>query len=122
MNNNYKDILLKVLEAIGYSDNKEVFIEDFVKNIDMQAVADLIESMPSDKQSEIKQKLIEAQNDQIKSSDLLKAYFTEGQMQEALKNSSKNMMEEWIKTITPTLSQAQKKNLSALFQQLSPTS
>ncbi|MBI2613617.1 MAG: hypothetical protein HYW62_02500 [Candidatus Levybacteria bacterium] len=119
MNNH--NILLKILEIIGYSDDKDAFVDEFLKNVQMQSVIDLIQSLPQDKQSEIKEKLAQIQNDQNKASDLLKAYFTEEQIQEALKNSSKKAMEEYIKAINPTLSSAQKNNLITFSQQINPS-
>ncbi len=119
MNNH--NILLKILEIIGYSENKEAFVDEFLKNVQMQSVIDLIQSLPQDKQSEIKDQFSKIQNDQNKASDLLKSYFTEEQIQEALKNSSKTAMEEYIKAINPTLSSTQKNNLITFSQQLNPS-
>lgn len=116
MNNH--NILLKILEIIGYSDNKNEFVDEFLKNIQMQSVIDLIQSLPQDQQSQIKKQLSVNPNDPNKAADVLKSYFNNEQIQEALKNASKTAMEEYIKAINPTLSSTQKNNLITLSQQL----
>lgn len=116
--NNPKNILLKILEIIGYSDNKEIFADEFLKNIQAQSVIDLIQSLPQDKQSQIKKQLLTNPNDPNKVADVLKLYFNNEQIQEALKNASKTAMEEYIEAISPTLSSTQKNNLVTLSQQL----
>ena len=40
--NKHRDVLLKILDAIGYQDNKESFVSEFEKNIQLQALDDLI--------------------------------------------------------------------------------
>ena len=113
-----KAILLRILEIIGYSEDKEKFATEFLQNVSMQSLLDLITSLPSDKQEEVKQKISTLQNDPKAIGDMIKLYFTEQQIEDALQNSSKNAVAEYIKAIANTLSEEQKTNLANYSQEL----
>ncbi len=116
--NDPKEIILKVLEIIGYSNDKEKFTAGFLQSIDAQSLLNLINSLPSDKQEEARQKLAGVQDPKA-AGELLKPYFSKEQIISSLQNSAKNMMTEYIKAIENTLSEEQKTNLANYFQELS---
>ena len=116
--NDPKAILLKILEIIGYSEDKEKFATEFLQNVSMQSLLDLINSLPQDKQEELKQKNSTLQNDQKATGDMIKTYFTEQQIEDALQNASKNAVTEYIKAIDTTLSETQRNNLMSFFGEL----
>ena len=113
-----KAILLRILDIIGYSEDKEKFATEFLQNVSMQSLLDLINSLPSDKQEEIKQKTSVLQNDPKAAQDLFNNYFTKQQIERALQNASKNAVTEYIKAIASTLSEEQKTNLTNYSQEL----
>ncbi|VVB85921.1 Uncharacterised protein [uncultured archaeon] len=120
MVNTPQDLLLQILKIIDYSDNKEAFVEEFIKNIHLQSLSYLISTLSPDKQEEVKTELTMNKNNSDKVASTLNAYFSQSQMQDALKNASKSAMTEYIKTINPTLSATQKQQLSKAFQKLQP--
>jgi hypothetical protein len=118
--NNPKEILLKILEIIGYTDDRNLFTEEYIKIIQLQGIADLIQSLEDEQQTQIKKQLsVHAKNfDKIQ--EILQAYFSSRQLKEALENASKTTMENYIRSIDTSLSQEQRKNLISLFRQISP--
>ena len=117
-----RKILLRILDIIGYSEDKEKFATEFLQNVSTQSLLDLITSLPQDKQEEIKQKISTLQNDPKATGDMIKTYFTEQQIENALQNSSKNAVIEYIKAIANTLSEEQKANLINYSQELNQNS
>jgi GTP1/Obg family GTP-binding protein len=113
---NYKEIILKVLEAINYTDDKEAFINQFATNIYFQSLIDLIQSMPITDQEKIKQKMSTIDNSSEKIDEVIKRYFTEVQRKKALELTAKNAMVNYISAIQDTLSPSQEQNLINLFQ------
>mgnify|MGYP001582613593 CR=1 FL=1 len=122
MLNTPNDILLKILDVIDYGDNKHAFIDEFIKNVQLQSLLDLISTLPTDKQEEIKTKLSTNVNDADKVASTLGAYFTQSQMQDALEVASKNAITKYIETINGTLSVSQKQELANAFQELQTAS
>jgi hypothetical protein len=55
--NDYREILLKILDAIGYADNKDDFINQFVGVIYSQSIIDLMHSLPASDQEKMKLEL-----------------------------------------------------------------
>ena len=98
------------------------FATEFLQNVIMQSLLDLITSLPQDKQEEVKQKLSTLQNDPKATGDMIKTYFTTQQIEEALQNSSKNAVIEYMKAIDSTLSETQRTNLTKYFQELNQNS
>lgn len=122
MFNTPHDLLIKILEVIDYSDDKDAFISEFTKNVHLQSLLDLISTLPADKQEEIKTKLTPNVNDADKVASTLSAYFTQSQMQDALEAASKDAMTKYVETISPTLSAPQKQELATTFQELQTAS
>lgn len=113
-----KDLLVKILTTIGYSENKEEFVNQFMLNIHLQSLLDLISTLPTDKQEEIKSTLARSQNHVDKITRTLSSYFSKTQVQDALEVTSKNSIEKYIEAINHTLSASQRKELAKIFQEL----
>ena len=113
-----KQILLRILEIIGYSEDKDKFATEFLQNVSFQALLDLFNTLPQDKKDQIQQQITNANNDISKVQQALSQFFTEDQISKSIENSSKNAVEEYIKTIEPTLSQEQKQNLANYFNEI----
>ena len=118
MINSPQDLLLKILNIIGYSDDKQKFINQFMLNINMQALLDLISTLSTDKQEEIKTILARSANHPDKITRAISAYFSQTQMQQAFEATSKKTFKEYIESIDHTLSVHQKQELAKIFQKL----
>lgn len=116
--NDPKVTLHKILDIIGYSEDREKFSTEFLQNVSAQALLDLFNTLPQDKKDQLQQKITSLGNDTVKMQEELKVYFTEEQIQQAIENSAKNAMQEYIKTIQPTLSDSQKQNLTNYFSEI----
>lgn len=116
--NDPKIILLKILEIIGYSEDKEKFATEFLQNVSFQALLDLLNTLPQDKKDQLQQKITSMGNDTAKIQEELKAYFTDSQLEQAIENSAKNAVTEYMKAIDSTLSEAQKQNLTNYFSEI----
>jgi hypothetical protein len=88
--NTARDILLKILTAIDYSDNREARTGEFLRNIHLQSLVNLMQSLPSEKQTEIKQQLSENTDSSEKLASLLKDYFSQRELHQALENAAKD--------------------------------
>lgn len=78
MDTSYTTVLLKILNAIEYREDKEKFANKFIQTTSQQTLVDLVTALPVDKQSQIKKEFSEA-NTQEKVTDVLKKYFTDEQ-------------------------------------------
>lgn len=114
-----KTILLEILNITGFSEDKDKFVAEFFQNVSLQALQDLFNSLSQEQKDSIQQKIANAGNNSQLIQDTLKTYFTDLQFQTAIKNSSKNALEEYIKTIEITLSDSQKENLTNYFVNVS---
>lgn len=119
--NDAKAILLKILDVIGYSEDKDKFATEFLQNVSLQSLLDLFNTLPQDKKDQLQQKITSAGNDAAKMQEELKIYFTEDQLGQAIENSAKNAVTEYMKTIEPTLSDSQKQNLANYFGEITKT-
>lgn len=115
----YKTILLEILDAIGYSDDKEAFITEFIKNIKLLSLQDLIKTMPQDKQKEITGKLFAAGNDYEKITGILKSFFSEEQIQKSIKDTTRDNIIEFITEIDDSLTDAQRNKLITVLEKIS---
>jgi hypothetical protein len=112
--NSDRDLILKILEAIEYPGDKNKCADDFLENIQMQALVGLLQSLPISRQNEIKTYFSQALSPQDQVSYLQK-YFSPELVQTALKNASKKIMTDYLEGIQASLSFRQKQNLKAIF-------
>lgn len=115
---NSKAILLRILDIIGHSDNKDKFATEFLQNVSIQALLDLFNTLPQEKKDQLQQKIASIENNATKMQEELKTSFTDSQIEQAIETSAKNAVKEYIKTIEDTLSDSQKQNLSNYFNEL----
>ncbi len=113
-----KTIILKILEAINYSEDKDAFAGDFLTNIQLEAVRDLTDKVDQGKKQEIVKKLRGAPEgkDAIM---ILEEYFTPDHVEETLKNVAENSIQEYIKNIMETLDDSQREGLINYMDSLS---
>lgn len=117
MDNNYKIILLKLLDAIDYADDKEAFIAEFMHVISTQALVNLLQTLPEDKQQEADKKIASADG-QKNFSKAVSEYFTNEQVAKSVDDASQKAILEWLRSLHATLNDEQRKKLVALSNEL----
>lgn len=108
-----------ILDIIGYSDDKQVFEDKFVKACQEQALLDLIDSLPADKQASLKQQL-GSESDPQKIGEILKQYVLVDEYDKALRVASQTALNNYLQAITPTLSDTQSTELQSYLKSLNP--
>lgn len=117
MNNNYKLILLNLLEAIDYADDKEAFVAEFMHLISTQALVNLLQTLPEDKQQEADKKIASADG-QENFNKAVSEYFTDEQVAKAVDEASQKAILEWLRSLHNTLNDEQRKKLVELSNEL----
>ena len=116
--NDPKVILLRILDIIGYSKDKEKFATEFLQNVSLQALLDLLNTLPQDKKDQLQQQIASVGNNPQTVSELLKSHFTQSQIEQGIQNASKNAVTEYMKAIDPTLSETQRTNIANFAREL----
>ena len=101
-----KDILVEVLNIIGYEDDKEVYVDDFIQNCEKQALLDALDALPKEKQETLRQKMAMTP-DQEQQKVLIKEFITPSEYTETLKKVAQNAFVELMNELMPTLSHKQ---------------
>src|SRR5438874_1028197 len=110
MQKNPKDIIMQVLTIIGYEDDNNALADEFIRNCEKQALIDLLQELPQEKQGQLKQQIAEV-TDQEQQKAIILEYITPEQYQEALQQASASAFEGFLEEITPTLSDDQAEKL-----------
>lgn len=108
-----KEFILKILEIIGYQDDKNAFVEDFFATIKQRTAAKMLQEIPQGKLQVFEESATTDTNpsmDQVASAE---------QLEQAFKNEYDALLSEWFDDIKTSLSSDQIKNLSGLFGQFS---
>lgn len=116
-----RELLLKILNIIGYTGNKESYIDEFLRNIPLLALEDLILTLLPQTQQEIKQKLADNYQDPEMVAIIVREYFSDLEFEEALKDAAKNSITNFIQKINPTLSDTQREEILKLFEEFNQT-
>ncbi len=114
---NPKEIILKVLEIIGYQDDKEKFANDFLGLILQKSINNLAEKLPQDKLDQFRQRVSLTSPEKFE--NLIKDYFSQDELNDSVKTVSENMFKEYLEEISPTLSDGQRENLQNYLKSLS---
>jgi len=85
--------VLQILDAIEYKEDKKTFVEDFIRITNSQALVDLVQSLPTEKQTEADKEIAEADS-QESFQKAVQKYFTDAQVEEAI-----NWLFDWIVTL-----------------------
>jgi hypothetical protein len=110
MNQNPKQLIIQILNIIGYEKDKEKFAEEYWNICIENVIFKLISNFDDNKKIELQNKIsLLKQNDNIEK--LLLEYFSEDEYKEAVKTESQTMFVEYINTLLPTLNEEQVKKL-----------
>lgn len=112
-----KDIIIQILDIAGYGENKEEFADQLLSLCQQQTFVDLIKKLPVEKQAFL-EKSNSLQPNPQQLDQFIKENYTEGEILEALKKATQNTIQAYLQTISPHLSDTQKKNLQTFVQAL----
>jgi uncharacterized phage protein gp47/JayE len=116
---NYHDLILGILERIGYSDDKEKFIDKFLSTIQLETLFYLNGTLSPEKQSEFDETLSKAENDPNKAAQVVKEYFTQDQIQKASLNTAIKEIDGLLDSVKDTLTSSQKQQVTDFVAQAS---
>jgi len=118
MNSNPKQIILQVLEIIGYEGDKSKYANDFLSLCLQKAFMSLVQELPQDKQDQLTQRMSLTTPDKMEA--LLLEYFPKEKFENAVKEASRSTFEEYLQTIIPTLNEEQSNKLEQYFSSQAP--
>jgi hypothetical protein len=113
-----KTILLKVLVIIGYQNDKEKFISEFLSICFKKAFIKCVESMPLNIKNTIKKKIVKVGDNPLKMQEILTEFVPEEKYDEILFAESLNTFIEYLQAVIPTLKENQKKELGIYLKSI----
>jgi hypothetical protein len=115
-----RDVLTRVLAIINYSDDRNKFIEEFIKTCQAQTFTELFNRLPADKQESLKRDLTPppAPN-QIE--PIFLRYFSQQDYENTFLIILQQQFQSYLQSIYSTLTQEQIRELDAYFRQLQST-
>ncbi len=113
MQQNPNDLIIEVLNIIGYTDDKQKFANDFIDSCRKQTFLELLSNLPSEEQQALNQQLESGEDS--KTSLLLNEQFSREEYNQALKKVIEGAFKEYLETIKPHLSKDQLQELQVFF-------
>lgn len=101
----------KILDIIGYSDDKEEFVEKFFNKCETAAVLKLVNELPEDKRKEVENKVKSGNFD-----NLLDKYVDKENYRRTLTEAAELALTDYLTELAPLLSQSQKNQIQSLLQ------
>lgn len=117
MNKDPKEILIQILNIVGYKEDKNVFAERFIVLCQQQAFVEFIESLPRSLQEDLKAKIIN-EKDKVKIKQAMENYVETKEFLDKLELVTARNFKEYIEAIIPTLTSEQKNNLQKFLSSL----
>jgi hypothetical protein len=117
--NNAQDILLQIFAVIGPRNGKGRDVADFLTLIEMQVLADLIESLPPEKHKQVTEQFMTLPDEPQKAEKILSPYYTREQMRETLREATKKAIAlQIVEPHSHQLSPSQREVILSLLEQL----
>ena len=104
------DALSTILSIIEYSGNKELFVKDFFDIAIKRAFATFIQNKSPEEQEKLQQQFA-AHTTPEPMQQLIDSYLQQGEYADLLNITLKDLLYDFLQTIYPTLSDAQKQKL-----------
>ena len=104
-----KQLIVDVLESIGYEENKDKFASDFLSISLQEAMMNLMQGLPQDKQDQLTHRVSLVGPDKLEG--LLLEYFSKEDFSNALSKASSSAIESYLETISGSLNDEQKTKL-----------
>lgn len=117
MAENTKQILSKILEIIGFTDDKDAFISEFVQKIEIKSALTLIDTLNEEEKKDLKEKL--SRNENI---NQIISRFSEKDRNKTLHDTSKDALIKYVESINPLLSPQKANTLNSYFMSISKPS
>lgn len=114
------NILTKVLTIINYTDDKDKFIDEFIKMCQAKTFTELFNGLPAEKQETLKSELTPSPAPE-KVEEIFLKYFTKEDYQKVFLANLQQQFQEYLQSIFSTLSQEQIKELDEYFRTLQAT-
>ena len=117
---NFKDILVQIIDVIGLPAWRDQDIDDFLGIAEVEAMADLLEPLPKDKQGPIIKKMIAPNKTAQDIERMFGRYYTPAQMQDAVVTRMKKQITHHIvHLLDAPLTHAKRERVYVLLEQLS---
>ena len=117
---NFRDILVQIIDVIGLPAWRDQDIEDFLGIAEVEAMMDLLEPLPKDKQAPIMKKMIAPKKTPQDIEQMFGRYYTPAQMQEAVVTRMKKQITQHIVHLFDApLTHAKRERVYVLLEQLS---
>ena len=117
---NFRDILVQIIDVIGLPAWKDGQVDDFLAIAEVEAMVDLLEALPKDKQGPIIKQMFAPKKTPRDVERVFGSYYTPAQMQDAVVTRMKKQVEQHIvKLLDEPLTHAKRERVYALLEQLS---
>lgn len=113
--NDPKELILKILEIIGYKDDREKFAADFVSAIHRKAISNCVGSLTEEQKNSLEEQLSGIIRSPEEVSKILFQFITDDQYQQSVEKASKEIMRGYLEAIAPILSEDQTNQLNKYF-------
>jgi len=118
--NNFRDILVQIIDVIGLPAWQDRDVEDFLGMAEVEAMVDLLEPLPKDKQSPIIEQMFAPKKTPRDVEQMLSPYYPLVQMQAAMVTRMKKQIAQHIvHLLDEPLTHAKRERVLALLEQLS---
>jgi hypothetical protein len=118
--NNFRAILLQVIEVIGLPAWKDRTVDDFLGIAEVEAMVDLLEPLPQDKQGPIIKQMCAPNTTPRDGEQMFSPYYSLAQMQAAMvTRMQKQIAQHIVKLVDEPLTPAKRERVLALLEQLS---
>jgi hypothetical protein len=114
MNSDIKLNLERILTIVGYQNDKSKFINKFIELCIQEALSEYISLLNEERQKQIQTILLGQDPDKLR--EQLLPYIKAEEYQKLLKENTKKFLTDYLQTITPSLSEEQKTEMSSYFQ------
>lgn len=117
-----KQIIIDILDIIGYENDKDKYAENFLSVCFGQAISNLTSTLSPEKQTEFKEKIVALKSEPELYNTLIE-YFPKQEYEKAIQDASKATLGDYISSITPMLTLEQNNKLEQyLVKDFSTTS
>lgn len=113
------ELIIKVLNIIGYTNDKQKFASEFINSCRKQAFLELINTLSPEEQEALNQQIKGGEGSKIAS--LLNEQFNSDKYNQALRKVIEDSFKEYVASIKPHLSKTQLQNLQLFFSRSAVT-
>lgn len=115
---NPKQIVIRILDIIAYKKNKDAYAEEFVSLCQQQTLINLLQSLSEHRKRQFQTDLDGKLDNAERLQKLLKEYFSESDIAKAGEKASEETFKNFLHSIIPTLNDDQKEKLNTYLQSL----